>query len=332
MTTEEKEFLKRIISGFELLINAIKENKTELTLRDENILWKLENAKKKLLQNGKLDFNSLTEVKDILKFRRIYPILEIGDKDEDIESFWVLPLRKMGKVFSNKWGLEKSEVDRLVESYEFVLKLGFLEAIIRKGMENNEPDVIHGIRWNLGRGRLLEEYMLNLVGGWLTEDLVKSWLENKVFNPLLESAIINDFRIEYGAHDQERVIKFSGGRITGEPDFKLVVESNDKRKKVINLEVQRVQKSYTGEENKFGEVKMRVPGHRESVERKVLEKGEHFLMVLIEIEKGLIGLSLNPYLNNKVDEKRQYSYVWATMFEASEKDNVKMMEFFEEII
>src|SRR5690606_18546321 len=147
MTTEEKEFLKRIISGFELLINAIKENKTELTLRDENILWKLENAKKKLLQNGKLDFNSLTEVKDILKFRRIYPILEIGDKDEDIESFWVLPLRKMGKVFSNKWGLEKSEVDRLVESYEFVLKLGFLEAIIRKGMENNEPDVIHGIRW-----------------------------------------------------------------------------------------------------------------------------------------------------------------------------------------
>lgn len=325
----EEEFLERIVSSLDLLINAISDNKIELGTVDRDIVRKLEDAKRKLLLLKKLDFNTLAEVKEILKFKRFYPILEIGDKDKDIEDFWTIPLREIGKLFFQKWNLKESEVMRIVENYEVVLKLGFLEAIMRKGLENSESDVIRGIRFNLGRGRLLEEYMLNLVVGWLVEDLVKNWFETKVLLPLKEAGKIKDFKIEYGAHDQERVIKFSGGEITGEPDFRLVLELPSGERKIISLEVQRIKKSYTGERNIFGEVKMQVPGHRKSVEEKVLASGEIFLMILVEVEKGLVGLALNPNERGKIEERKQYSYVWGQVFESSDEGVKKVIEFFE---
>lgn len=326
---EETKFLNSVTRALDSLISSIEEGNSDLKERNEKISRKLKEVREVFSKSNNLNFSTLLRAQEILDFERLYPILELGDKERDFD-FWAEPIRGTCANFLEKWNIENSYVEETRVKYEKVLKSGFFEFIVRKGIERAETDVIKSIRFHLGRGRLVEEYMQNLVLGWLFEDLVKSWIETEVLNRMMRNGDIENFNLTYGAHDQKRIIKFYGGQITGEPDFRLTLAWPTGEKTNISLEVQRVKKSYIGEKNLYGEVKMQVPGHRKSVEREVIKRRETFIMLLVEEDKGIIGVSINPNANEKVLERKAYSYVWATTFRTSEEGTQNFVDFLKE--
>ena len=159
-------------------------------------------------------------------------------------------------------------------------------------------------------GRLPEEYFVNLIRGWISEDLASAWIKQNTRGL--------GVKMTSSAHDADRKISFKSSRkgsgrvISGEPDF--LIEFRQKRKKK-SLEVQRVDRGRLKETNGIGERLVNIPGHRPEVEKEALRSGKSFVIFLFnegtERIPPEIAILINPKRNGKLKKKEGDLFVWA---------------------
>ncbi|MEM3723728.1 MAG: hypothetical protein QW179_04735, partial [Candidatus Hadarchaeales archaeon] len=126
------------------------------------------------------------------------------------------PFREKYKGVPIRWQVEERIVSELIEFYEKKLDEALLH--IRSGGRVGLPSFFRNRRTD-------EEYIYDLIDGWLVEDIIyKGWL-----SPRLKKAF-PDVQISLVGTDKDRVIEWENpSKITTRPDFKYSVSGKSKR-------------------------------------------------------------------------------------------------------
>lgn len=319
--TKTLKFSKMLLSALKILI-SIYDGTEDLREDFPESKRDFQECVKFLEDNSALNEIRLNEVKKILKFQRSYHVLEFVDKMQDV-GLWFSESFQAAMSFYKRWGLPKNTVVKIIKKYERKLLEGFLELTYRKGRGATEVDAIRSFRYSMG-GRLPEEYFVNLVRGWISEDLVSIWI-------VRNSATISVELVPM-AHDAERQIRFKSARsgkgrvISGEPDF-LVKLPGKKRQKF--LEIQRVDRGRLKMTNKTGERPVNIPGHRPDVEKEAIESQKDLVLFLFnegtKTNPPEIATIVNPKQAKKLIKKDGELYIWAKFVPANSPQAKKQL-------
>lgn len=145
------------------------------------------------------------------------------------------PFEEKYREIPTRWRVEERIVSELVEFHEKKLSEGLL--YIQSG---------HHMKLKFHRNRRTdEEYIYDLVDGWLVEDIIyKGWLP-----PRLKEALPN-VQINLTGTDKDRVIQWENpSKITTQPDFSYSVSGESKR---IELQMAREERdSFDMKESKI---------------------------------------------------------------------------------
>jgi len=302
----QRNIVATLLSAFKIL-EGLHKKKGDFSEDFPDAESELNSCRKILLRENTLTEDLLVEIQKILKFNRAYSVVELADKINDVDH-WFEESMRAASAFYKYWGLNKDLVSSITKRYRLKLLEGFLELAFRKGRGLTEVDAIRSFRYNMG-GRLPEEYFVNLVRGWISEDLAKLWIEQNIKS--------RNVCLEPLAHDADRKIRFKSSRrgkgriISGEADFLVKRQGSIKE---AYLETQRVDLGRLRETNAKGERPVNIPGHRPEIERKALK--EHKDLVLFLFNEGTeskppeIAIVVNPWKNKKVKKREGNTFVW----------------------
>jgi len=179
---------------------------------------------------------------------------------------------------------------KIIGRYRRKLLEGLLELGFRK--RRGQTEAMKSFRYNMD-GRLPEEYFVNLIRGWMSEDLASTWISRKARSA---RAVLTPM-----AQDADRKIRFKSARIgmgriiSGDPDF-LIQFRNSKRRSF--LEIQRVDRGRLKETNKKGECPVNMPRHRPEIEKEAVKSWKKLVLFLFnegtKINPPEVALLVNP--------------------------------------
>lgn len=220
----------------------------------------------KLENNNELDFRTLSEVSDILNFKRMSPALELAEKKFEMEQNVSSRLENIIYSYGN-WGIEENRLSQMNEKYQEILLNSVYEGLFRKGIKKSDREAWSSIKFNKG-GRTLYKYIFDVVKGWPHEDLCAIWAEEVLKSSFPEAKVLKE------AHDSERVFKYSkkGQSISGEPDLQIDIEGTR-----VALEIQHVTKNSRVKTKNL----IRVPSHRIEESKKW---GENYILLIPYVE------------------------------------------------
>ncbi|MHA1284110.1 MAG: hypothetical protein ACTSQP_16550 [Promethearchaeota archaeon] len=179
---------------------------------------------KKSIEKLNQDFNLeiLLEVCNLLKFKRIFPLLELSEKLKELN---VALFGKIDNIVRSyeKWKINRRKLDRISKKYKLNLIKNTIESIFRKGIVQSDDKAYPSIIYHK-RGRTIYKYIYDVSIGWLHEDIIKIWFKQILCN--MEN--IELISIQQNAHDSNRVFKFSTKSqiISGEPDYTIRIRKN----------------------------------------------------------------------------------------------------------
>ncbi len=226
----------------------------------------LKKSIEKLDNNKELDFRTLSEISEILNFKRMSPALELAEKKFEMEQNVSSRLEEI--IYSyESWGIEENTLSQLNQQYQEILLNSVYEGLFRKGIKKSDREAWSSIKFNKG-GRTLYKYIFDVVKGWPQEDLCAIWAEEVLNSSFPEVEVLKE------AHDSERVFKYSkkGQSISGEPDLLIDVAGTK-----VALEVQHVTKNSRVKTKNL----IRVPSHRIEESKKW---GKNYILLIPYVE------------------------------------------------
>ncbi len=131
-----------------------------------------------LLDSSELTLETIEKIKVILGFEKIFPLIEMAEKLEELEET-VFSTQKSEAYSYTKIGVPIEYIESSLEEKKLILQMSMMEGLFRKGVSKTDREAWSGIYYNMS-GRTLYDYIHSIVNGWLHKDLICKWLEDEI--------------------------------------------------------------------------------------------------------------------------------------------------------